>query len=506
MKTNEIMKKISFFLLGLMVAVFVTSCNKTENVTPQSGTAELSFNIEAGQNPGGLKETHCTSANQSGNYILVTMLKPGASSVTTEKLDVFYINNKPYTNSIKLPVGTYTIREFIMYNDDQTPNDITDDDVIAAGVHIDAPYASLITPASYLDKSFIIEPFKKNTMSIELVCYSEASYSNFGFEYFGLDQTIIREQNFFGDFCIKDVNDYNGTKTPGVTSPYVTVLGGAGNILLDLPAIFKIKAYRNNDLTGTFDNNDASKIYSPLKVTYADRIGIADDFKFELWIMVRVGANYDYVLFHTWTFSDAQAISAGTDGVVDFVLGNCVQSYTDLVLAPWMNLPLTCTYTIGNWQGGPSAPTLGGYVDATLGGFTNNAYDFNNGLYASWCAEHGVSIYVGQQYTMDVYSSLYPEKLPTWAQNAKWAKMNWIFNHLDWYPNHTWSDLQNAMWRFENVGCSGIGLQMYNDAQMYGTDYKVPSGGWACIIFIDHNTPPGAIKPTTQTMFIKVDP
>jgi hypothetical protein len=40
----------------------------------------------------------------------------------------------------------------------------------------------------------------------------------------------------------------------------------------------------------------------------------------------------------------------------------------------------------------------------------------------------------------------------------------------------------------------------------YGEDYRVPSGGWATIIFVPTGTLPSAPSPTIQTMFIKVDP
>ena len=511
MKTNAIMKKISLFLLGIIAVVSISSCNKTEDTTPQAGTAELSFNILAGQSPTGLKETPCISANQSGNYILVTMLKPGASTVTTDKLDVFYIDNKPYTNSMKLIPGTYSIKEFIMKNDNQTPNDPSDDQVVAAGVHSTATYASLISASSYLDKTFTIEAFKKNTMNLELVCYDAAHYTDFGFEFFGMDQTVIREQNFFGDFCIKEVKDYNNTYATG--SPYVTALGGAANIMLDMPAIFQIEVLRNGVSIGTYNNNSAAGVAQPLKVQYADPLGTVDHFEFKLSIMVRKGAGYAYVYFHSWTFDDGAKIASGTDGVVDFVLGNCVPG-ADLVIPPWMNLPQTCTYQI---TGAYAPGSKGGYVDAALnvaGG--SHDFDFNTATYASWCANRGVTIGVGVNYNMDVYSSLYQDKLPLWAQDGKWAKMNWIMNHLDWYPGYAWSELQQAMWKLEDNTWDGsahagvpaigpIGIKMFNDANAYGSNYKVPSGGWACIIFIDHNTgsSPSAI---TQTMFTKVDP
>jgi len=47
--------------------------------------------------------------------------------------------------------------------------------------------------------------------------------------------------------------------------------------------------------------------------------------------MVRKVTGFEYVYFHTWTFSDAQLIAQGTNGVVDFVLGSCFPE-ADLII------------------------------------------------------------------------------------------------------------------------------------------------------------------------------
>lgn len=58
-----------------------------------------------------------------------------------------------------------------------------------------------------------------------------------------------------------------------------------------------------------------------------------------------------------------------------------------------------------------------------------------------------VSINLGHVYTMGVYSSLYPDQMPAFTAYAdKWARVNWLFNHLDNYPGHTWGEVQGAIW------------------------------------------------------------
>jgi hypothetical protein len=125
---------------------------------------------------------------------------------------------------------------------------------------------------------------------------------------------------------------------------------------------------------------------------------------------------------------------------------------------------------------------------------------------------------------MDVYSSLYPGVLPLFVQDqvGKWAKINWIFNHKDWYPNLTWYELQQVVWMFDNVAWDGTtegGVPALNnplyltraskikaDADQYGVNYVPPPGGFAAIIFVPTGTPANAPTAAIQTMFIQIDP
>ncbi|MEI6173208.1 MAG: hypothetical protein WCR01_05600 [Bacteroidota bacterium] len=319
------MKKFRICLIFLLTWFANSGCNKLTESEPLPTMYEMNFNIRAGLSPGGLKDTPgCINENTIASYVEVTLLKQGDIAPSTVKINVYYINGQPYTNSIKLLPATYEIQEFIMRNDNNTPDNFGDDPVIAAAVHEGAPYANLVT--SWLTKDFSISPYKKNMMEVELVCYDEANFTSFGFEYFKLDQTVIREQHFFGDLCIRNAYEY-------YNSPYSQLLGGNANLLLDLPAIFQVEVLRNGISTGTFNNNSITGISEPLKVQYADRLAITDNFEFKLSAMVRSGVSFQYQYLHSWNFQDSEKIQAGTDGVVDFGIGNCNPD-ADLVLPP----------------------------------------------------------------------------------------------------------------------------------------------------------------------------
>ncbi|MCX6287398.1 MAG: hypothetical protein NTY96_09815 [Bacteroidetes bacterium] len=492
------MKKLTVILTVLGFILAIAGCNKFKNAEPstQQAAQGVSFSIAPGQT-GGLKSTVSTDCfSQTANYAKITI--DGIHYIRV----IFYVGGVPYTNTLQLGTGLHHLQEFTIWSDHQTPNDSTDDVMLSAVPHTGSNYAPYVT--SPLDIAFSVEAFKKTQLPVEAVCYQPSNYTDFGFTYFQIEQVTVREQPFFGDLCIKSIADYsiNG-------SPYLLQSNG---IQLDLPAIFKIEVYRNNILMNVFNNEAWNGEGQPLKVLYADRQGITDNFEFKLFVKVRKGPGFDYVYFKSWTITDAQVIPQNSDGVCDFSIGYCNPN-ADYVLPPWINLPNTATYTIT----GVYAPGgLGGYVDASL---TNvlSGYEIVNGTFASWCCDHQTTINVGTAYNMNVYSSLYPALLPVFGQNIPWDKINWLLNHLDWYPGYHWYDLQGAIWLFDNPAWNGLAhsgvpnltammTQMHNDANAYGANYHVPTGGWAAVVFIPVGTPPDAPTPTIQTMFIKLDP
>jgi hypothetical protein len=228
-----------------------------------------------------------------------------------------------------------------------------------------------------------------------------------------------------------------------------------------------------------------------------------EEFKFELWILVKVGAGFDFKLFHTWLFMDAQLIPAGTDKVVDFVLGSCNLSNTDLQLAPYMNLPGVCDLTVGD-----ANPTKGTYLDVTLSGIPTG-FDIENGVYGVYCANQGSYINYNTLYlNMGVYSSLLPQLLPSGIEvKAKdnLDMVNWLMNHLDNYTGETMADIQNAVWTIlDDAPATGLGtpsalaIQMADDALANGNNYVPLPGGWAAVVFFK--------APDIQLLFTVVDP
>jgi len=343
------------------------------------------------------------------------------------------------------------------------------------------------------------------------LCFQDAEYDYFGFDWFAITEIVIREQCFFGDFCVKHPADYTG-------SDYEEQSTG---LQIDMPAIFKIMAYKNDVLVPyneTFTNaNDAHGwgVGFPVCVQYPDNLSVDHEiFTFELWIYVAVGSGFEYVKFHTWTFEDEEMIPTQNegetldDGVVDFVLGNCNLSSTNLQLAPYQNLPESVYMNIqhpgtqGYWNF---------YVQSVYPPVTPPGnYDFGVGSWIGWCADNGTTIGQGN-HTFYVFSSLYPASWPTnippYLAADKLNRINWLFNHLGDYGfsmttmTHAHGvALQNAVWKIlQNIGSNN---QYSIDAAPHGNYIPLP-GGWAAVLlFINDGDEPYNF----QLLFSQVDP
>lgn len=463
----------------LFLLLFMASCQKDNDAKPSDEEQGVAFQLKTGAS---LKSTNCFSEQAEYAKIVISDVE--------YTLDVYYIGSVPYTKTLKLPTGDYTLTEFMLMDDNQTPDDTSDDVLIAATPHEGSEFAQFVDQPLNID--FTVEEFEKTQLNVQVLCYEESDHSSFGFVFYEIGQVVVREQFFFGDVCICRLEDY-------ANSLYANQSEG---LQLDMPAIAKIEVFRNGTSMGEYSNEAWYGEGQPLRVLYADVLNQVDSFEFKLSILVKQGLEYNYVHFHTWRFVDDEVIEGGEDGVVDFVLGNC-EPGADLVLAPWMNIPPTATYTITNWN----PDETDSYVEVTLSNI-ETGFEFTNGVFPSNCADHATPIYVNHSYDMNVYSSLYPDQLPVFAQSDKWEKINWLYNHLDWYENIHWYDLQGFIWLFDEPAWDGqangsmpalteLSQQMKADADQYGVGYKVPPGGNYVVVFI----PPGSGDvPMVQTM------
>ena len=171
------MKRIlsySIALLAFGLLAFTSSCKKDQS---QDRLIDVSFNISSVFQQGGLKSTgsdSIISSHRKADYV--------KAIINDEEyiINVFYIGDMPYTNTINLPAGIYTISEFVVYSDNNNSN--SDDDVaLAATPHLGSDFAlDVLRPLNY---NFTVSGFNKLGLPIETVCYVPKDYKHFGFIY-----------------------------------------------------------------------------------------------------------------------------------------------------------------------------------------------------------------------------------------------------------------------------------------------------------------------------------
>jgi len=490
------MKKL--FVLIAALALITYGCKK-DQPQPTNQLVDVSFSGKLMSRDVGAKlGDECFS--EVADFAVISI---DGTPYTSE---VYYIDGDPYTKAIKLSPGVHHVDAFDLYIDVNHDGviDAIDGPAMASIPTDNSDYEGFVTDGVPIE--FTVGDFTKIEIPVEVLCFEDYLYDHFGFFWYTYDEVIVRTQCVFGDLCIKDLDDYAG-------SLYANQPGG---VKLDMPAIIQLDITRNGENFLQVNNElDANGngwygVGAPLCFEYPDLLGSVDTYVVTLSVLVADGPSFAYKVFDTWTFQDDQMIPAGDDGVVDFVIGNCVLSGGDYVYPPYMDLPATCTFTVSNTY----APgTAGGYIDAIL---TNipAGYDLYNGTWASWCFDRDVNIYLGQTYDMNVYSSLYPASMPAYLANNDWDRANWIMNHLGWYSGYTWADIQGAMWLLDVPQWGGgaeagvpalntllFAQQMYNDAvaAVTGT-YAPPPGGWAAVVFGVQD------PPIVQTVFVVVDP
>ena len=506
------MKKLILVLLA--VGMFASCQKKTPTTSgPTATSQEVSFSVQ---------QVDPNSLKSDGVYdtILCLDVNPDMAWIQIDGVDYYAqlstVDGKLYTQSIKLSPGTHSVDQFILYKETDGVTGPTNDDPIIYGTPM-AGSAFAIYVTNPLSINIAVSEFAKTEVPVEVLCFDPNVYDSFGYDWFVIDRIVVREQCFFGDFCTKHYMEY-------AQSDYANQSTG---LQVDMPAIFQIKGFvksgdgewgplpGGND--GVFTNNSADAgwgVGAPVCVQYPDKLGVVDSLKFELYILVKQGAEFNFVLFHTWMFADAEMIPAGEDGVVDFELGNCNVGAADLVLPPYINLPAD-PFTLRT--GGNVPSTLlqpdgsQGYFDVTLTGIAAG-YDIANGGFPVNCMRKTVPISLNHTYTMVAKSSLYPETMSTnYARTqVQWNKVNWLINHLNDYAGRTWYDVQQALWMLEGAtggttnavpAITAVGLQMVADANALGSGFVPGPGDLAAIAFENAHNP-----DNVQLIIIELDP
>ena len=138
------MKKLLFMITA--VAFLFTACEKDNQSdiiqsTPQDG-ATVEFKIDL--TDFGYKNTVPMCNDElTLDYVMFTVLD-SMQVTTTYKSMIYMVNGEMLTQVIKLPVGTYFLTSFVVYNDNGTPDDLSDDIIVRAAPLPNSEYWDLM--------------------------------------------------------------------------------------------------------------------------------------------------------------------------------------------------------------------------------------------------------------------------------------------------------------------------------------------------------------------------
>jgi hypothetical protein len=496
------MKNLSMLLLTLILAT-ITACQK-DDAGKTVATQEVSFGIQLIE-PDPLKsDPFDCPVDEQGSMLQASVAQIeihnqdiGLTSTFTPQL--FVLEGKMYCQSIKLAPGNYSITKFLLLTE-------VGGTVVMAIPEEGSEFSQYVSFS--LEYAFTVNAYFKAEIGIQVLCFSEARTQEFGFFWMQPNEVQVRQECFFGDLCVKDPQDYAG-------SLYANQVTG---LQIDMPAIFKIIVKKDGVEIpySPFTNATAEAgwgVGTPVCVQYPDNLSVVEIFTFELWILVRIGSDFQYKHFYTWTIVDDELLESGTDGIMDFVMGNCSYGEPDLLLPPYQNLPNTASITI-SYPGDP------GYWNLNVNSMMPpGIYDLPLGPMTGWCGDQATTITPGTK-NMYIYGSLYSANWPPGMPfNQEHISMvNWLFNNLGSFSGFNYLNgntitsndltpeqgliIQNAIWGIIHGtnGVSGMALDMATAASTHG-DFTPLPGGWAAILCVAFNKP-----VQHQLIFTVVDP
>ena len=413
-------------LIQLIVILVIVSGCKKNGETPISGKQDVIFRgVSIDSN---VKSSDCDNPTADYANIVVNnvIYRPA----------VVYLKGIPYTQAIKLSPDTYSLEEFLLMNDAGTPGYLEDDLIVKAIPTEDAPFAQFIENPVPID--FVVTEFEKAEVPIEVMCFNDNDFEEFGFNWFLMNEITVRNQFFYGEFYVPDPDDYTG-------SLYENLDNGLQN---NMPAIFRIDVYRNDAFIISYTNEDQLPDKMKVKVSYPDRDNSADHFTFKLYCLVKSCGGFEYRYIDEWTFNNNEKLEKGTNNAVDFSIDNRNNNDMDYEFPAYETLPDECYLKIKTYLLGSN---LGTFVDLTVSQIPEG-YTLADGAYPGWNGNHNVidyeNLFEDESVVASVYSSLCTDDLPESInlENKNWEAVNWLINNLDNYPGYEWADLQAAFW------------------------------------------------------------
>ena len=457
------LKRLATSLVALVFVIAFSSCEKQPAADMQG---EVSFNINnvtenlkkgLVTNPYDT-DTLPTCTDATASYVMIGL--NGDNPVRLEILSGMGNVTQVMKYTINPDFPEQIINSFMVYDDQNN--------MIWATPTNGSKY-QLLWGLKGVDKPFTPIAFKKSVIDIDVLCWEEYSYTEFGFNWFEFHEVTVKTLCFFGDICTKFYDDFYTYRG----SPYF----GSGTTEFDLPAIMsvyikdadgKVVNDTDNDIHNNWKYEDGTLWQgggSPLCIEYPY---FADDdqaLTFEIWLMYPDATQHLVYTSDPFMASADQETITGTDGVFDFVVGNC--SYdgntTNVELPPYLFLPETVNAT-ATWVVSNPGFLNAFHVDMNyFDGVSASPYG-NNTLFPAelvapsrvdgWCGDIFNYIPSGGTYDFNIYSSLGDETAGTIYEDYPSGGLNWLANQEDAIiaAGAEGEDVQAIVWLLVHLG------------------------------------------------------
>jgi len=149
------MRKVIFLAL-LAVVIGFSACKKDQPSNENPATSSFEFKIEQANFFKGSDSDVPECLDLSMDYAVFDL---GGVTYTT---DIYSVEGEMLTEVIKLPVGNYELTNFLVYNDNNTPNDTTDDILVKASPAPGSEYWDLME--NQLNLNVTVDAFTKNKL------------------------------------------------------------------------------------------------------------------------------------------------------------------------------------------------------------------------------------------------------------------------------------------------------------------------------------------------------
>lgn len=310
------MKRI-FLLVSILVVLF-SSCTKNDDVLIQEeillNEAKITFTLTQADIQ--LKNSNLgPQCNDELNMDYAVYILGETEYIS----NIHIVNGEYQTQALIIKEGIHTLNSFLVYNNNSTPEDISDDILIKAAPELGSAYYDLM--ANPLDIEIFVQTSNPIEKSVDILCYDPLYYHEFGFAWSENSGVRIEHQNISGGICVDDINLYKGSLYENQ----------AGDNLFEIPAIFEIHVYKQGvqEALRVFSNEEWQGEGQNLEVYWPNQLDQTEEFYFELWVLLPTITGFEYILMNTWEFTDDQGAATGEDNIVDFKIGKCLSNDTD---------------------------------------------------------------------------------------------------------------------------------------------------------------------------------